>query len=560
MKRILCLLLGLSAAVPLFAEPAGRYIVSMRRAPHVAAVRLLDDPAMSAAHHVRTFRNLDFVALDLTASEAEALRRSPDVEYLAPVVERSINDTRPAPRLRVAPDVSPYQTKQVVPYGIDLVRARTLWQFTRGRGPINVVVMDTGVDYNHPELKDRWIGGYNVFTGLNDPLDDHSHGTHVAGTIAASDNNIGVIGVAPEVRLWGVKVLQGNGSGTDETIMAGLDWVIAKKREIGGNWIINLSLGASRASESERAAFARVIAENILVVAAVGNVGMEEIQFPAAYPGVLAIGAIDSNSKVADFSNSGVGLALVAPGVNVLSSVPVGSTRSAQIARLPGVNIPALPVAGSSLGEVTGQTVYCGFARPEEIPGDVEGKIAIVRRGEILFRDKARNVINAGAIGVVIVPPADDPMRFTWTLLPPSCTSSVCAPEEADLKFPWTVVLSTSKNDGEEMIANAGTEKVTLTYAPDDYAIFNGTSMATPHTAGVAALIWTLAPQATAAQIGLALKMTAYDLGPEGYDKFYGYGRVDALAAARYVSPATFRLPDPPPPPQGRRRSAGNGH
>jgi subtilisin family serine protease len=92
-----------------------------------------------------------------------------------------------------------------------MVRAPLVWPVAKGDG-INVAVVDTGIDYTHPELKDRYQGGFNAITGTNDPTDDEGHGTHVAGTIAASDNGIGVVGVAPNAKIWSAKV-RADGSG-----------------------------------------------------------------------------------------------------------------------------------------------------------------------------------------------------------------------------------------------------------------------------------------------------------------------------------------------------------
>src|SRR5450759_552380 len=128
------------------------------------------------------------------------MQKSSDVRYLSPVVGRSV-EVIDMPRLQPGSEArsSHFQT---VPYGIDLVHARDVWPVTRGKGTVNVVVIDTGIDYTHPDLKEAYAGGYNVFTKTNDPKDDHGHGTHVAGIIAAADNDFGVVGVAPEVRLW----------------------------------------------------------------------------------------------------------------------------------------------------------------------------------------------------------------------------------------------------------------------------------------------------------------------------------------------------------------------
>src|SRR5205823_10178266 len=130
--------------------------------------------------------------------------------------------------------------------------AREVWPYTRGAG-VNVAVIDTGIDFTHPDLRRAYAGGYNALSPADAPRDDNFHGTHVAGTIAATDNGFGVLGVAPDVRLWAVKVLDQSGNGDSEHVVAGVDWVLSKKKELGGHWIINLSLGALEKSNIEEA-------------------------------------------------------------------------------------------------------------------------------------------------------------------------------------------------------------------------------------------------------------------------------------------------------------------
>lgn len=549
MRRILVLLIAVSTAVPASAEPTSRYIVALKAHKGTAALRITSNAAEAASHNVRTFKTADFIAADLTPTEAAAMKKTEGVGYVSPVVPRYATDVAAGsrPALRKGSQTSRYAQWQTIPEGIDAVRARDLWPLTRGE--VNVALLDTGMDYNHPDLAARFAGGYNAFNNNTQPVDDFGHGTHVAGTIAAENNTFGVVGVAPTVKIWAVKVLDDHGSGSDETVMAGLDWVINTKRVMGGNWIINMSLGAPAASDAERQMVARTIDENILVVAAAGNVGAKFIDVPASYPGVLAISAIDRTGTLAKFSSYGPGIAFAAPGVDVLSTVPVGSVPAATIEKS-ATELTALPLGGSSFGEVAAPAVFCGLGKPEEIPPGVRGKIAIVRRGELWFRDKVRNAMSAGAVGVIIVPVADDVMRMNWTLLP--------TPDDAE--YPWPVVVSTSRDDGEALIAAAGHEIIKLRYSLDDYALHSGTSMAAPHVTGVAALIWSLAPSASAAQVALAMKLSAADLGDPGYDMKFGYGRIDALAAARTIAPGLFGLPPTPPPPDNRRRSTGRGH
>lgn len=525
-----------------------RYVVALKGGgPALRGALLLRDIDSSIGPRERavaSFRNLDAFAADLTESEVAALRLSPGVRYVEPVAERRILGFPGAP----ATDASRNVDGQTIPAGVDTVRAREVWAVTRGEAA-NVVVIDTGVDYRHPDLASVWAGGFNAITQSTDPMDDHSHGTHVSGTIAAADNDFGVVGVAPRVRLWGVKALRADGGGTSDRVIAGIDWVIGQKKALGGNWIINLSLGAARQVVAEREAIARAVNEGILVVAASGNESTSAlpapVSFPAAYPGVLAIGAVDGQLQHASFSNRGPELGAVAPGVDILSSVRTG-TGSLSAVLSAEVNYVGAGLAGSPRGTVSGPFTFCGVGREQDFTAAVAGRIAVIRRGgEITFALKAKRAKAAGATAVVIVNHDTSPLNFT--LLDPNDPTSS--------SFDWPVTIALSNADGDHLIASS-TPAITVKNVNDDYESNTGTSMAAPHAAGVAALAWSVAPAATAAEVRNALIMQATDLGAPGFDTLYGHGLLNALESAKMLNPAAFGSPSTPPSdpePSGRR-------
>lgn len=513
----------------------------MTSARGLMLLRDIDSTPQPRERNVAQFRALDAFAADLTAEEASKLRRSRGVRYVEAAVERHILG---GPLTAVA-DAFRNLHGQTIPAGLDTVHAREVWEVTRGEA-VNVVVIDTGVDYQHPDIAPNWQGGFNAITQTNDPMDDNDHGTHVAGTIAARDNNLGVIGVAPNVRLWGVKALRADGGGTSAHVSAGIDWVIDQKRRLGGNWIINMSLGSVSESAFEQETITRAIGQGILIVAASGNDSTAEIpkpvSYPAAYPGVLATGAIAPNKQLASFSNQGPELAVVAPGVDVLSSVRRGGgVLSAVITLQTGYFGNALE--GSGRGTVSAEFVECGIGKEGDFPASVAGRIAVIHRGEIKFHEKTRRAMTAGAKAVVIVNNTTDPLAFTLFDPDDPTTSSV----------EWPVVIAVTKADGARILNERG--QITVTNIPDDYDSFNGTSMASPHAAGVAALAWAVAPNATATEIGSAMTSRADDLGAAGYDNAFGHGLVNALETAKMLNPAAFGLPSTPeqPPVNGRR-------
>jgi subtilisin len=222
----------------------------------------------------------------------------------------------------------PSALSETVPSGIQQVNAPLAWGCSRGKG-IRVAVVDTGIDFNHPDLQPNYVGGVSFVPGAATPMDDHGHGTHCAGTIAAAMNGSGVVGVAPEASLYGVKVLDHNGSGQFAWIIAGIDWCIQH-----GIHIISMSLGGSTAPAALETICNAAWSKGVLVVAAAGNSNRQDPVPPAAsnvgYPGkyrnVVAVSAIDSSNTIAPFSSRGPEVDVCAPGVDVLSCKLGGGT------------------------------------------------------------------------------------------------------------------------------------------------------------------------------------------------------------------------------------------
>jgi serine protease len=522
MKRTVLGVFVLLFAVSASAQDATRrYIVGTKRPALAGSLKFVKDivDTDTQSRDVRPFGIIDGFAIDLTPAEAAQLATSSEVRYIEPVIERHAFAQKRNLR------------GQTTPNGINAVGAPGAWAARPG-GNVNVVVIDTGVDYKHDELKSIWQGGYNAITSTTDPWDDNGHGTHVAGTIAAADNNLGVIGVAARnVKLWSVKMLDDTGTGSNEDLIESMQWVVAKKELLGGNWIVNLSLGSKDESVAEREAFAAAVDAGLLVFAATGNASSPEepapVAYPAAYPGIVGVGAVNDQNVLAYFSNQGPEVDFVGPGVNVLSTLPVGSDVIAYLLSGESTYYGA-GLIGSSLGEYTGEYIFCGVGKPEEFPASVKGKIALIKRGgDITFADKTRAALAAGAVAVAIF--NHDDSVGPWTL-------------KSDLPgqtYPWPVVIRLDRVDGEALVKR-GSGVVTIANVGDDYGEKSGTSMSTPHLAGAAALLWTLAPDATREQLLNALTVTATDLGASGRDVEYGSGAINVLAAAKVLANNSF--------------------
>ncbi|HVT02382.1 MAG TPA: S8 family serine peptidase [Thermoanaerobaculia bacterium] len=475
------------------------------------------------------FDIVDGFAADLTDDEVARLRRSSSVRYVTPDAECHI--------LEVDSDISlplPAAAGQSIPYGIKQVHADLVWPYATG-AKIRVGIIDTGIDYLHPDLVGRFRGGYDFYNHDDDPMDDNGHGTHVAGTVAANNNEIGVVGVAPGVDLYALKVLNSAGSGSAGQLIAALDWAVANKLNV-----LNMSLGFGTSSPPLlEEAFRRVREAGILPIAAAGNDGTDGISYPAAYPGVIAVGAVGEDSHLASFSNRGPQLLVVAPGIDVYSSLPSTIPTAGAIRRSDGVGVPASPLTYSPVSDFEGPFVSSGLGYPADFTGSVIGKIALIRRGELTFGEKAQNAMRAGAKAVVIYNNVPGP--FNGTL------------GGVDR---WPLTVGISMDDGLALINNSSL-RMTVSTSAEGYGKLSGTSMSTPHVTGVAALVWSLKPTVPADSVRAALSGGAHDLGDTGFDLSFGFGLIDAYAAGNLLVPGRFSQP---PAPQPVPRSHGVRH
>ncbi|MBU8771901.1 S8 family peptidase [Cytobacillus oceanisediminis] len=232
-----------------------------------------------------------------------------------------------------------------VPKGVDLIQAPKMWNETKGKG-IKIAVLDTGCDLSHADLKDRITGGRNFTDDDNsDPnifKDYNGHGTHVAGTIAAHENDAGVIGVAPEADLLIVKVLNKDGSGQYEWIINGIHYAIEQNADI-----ISMSLGGPADVHELHDAIKAAVKKNILVVCAAGNEGdgddsTDEFAYPGCYNEVISVGAVNLERDSSEFTNSHNEIDLVAPGEEILSTFLNG-----KYATLSGTSMAAPHVSGA---------------------------------------------------------------------------------------------------------------------------------------------------------------------------------------------------------------------
>ena len=200
-------------------------------------------------------------------------------------------------------------------WGHAKVGAQSAWDQSTG-ADVLVAVVDTGVDYNHPDLQGRVIKGPDLANNDSDPMDDQGHGTHVAGTIAATGNNsAGIAGIAYNSKVLAIKVLGRDGSGDTSKIANG----ILKAAEMGAK-VINLSLGGPQSSNVLKSALDKATQQGALVVVASGNESTSSPSYPAAYPNALSVGSTTTSDARSNFSNYGSTLDIAAPGSDILST------------------------------------------------------------------------------------------------------------------------------------------------------------------------------------------------------------------------------------------------
>jgi len=261
----------------------------------------------------------------------------------------------------------PPPSTQTLPTGVDRINAENLTN--KGAG-VNVAVIDTGIDLTHPDLQANIVGGKNCLSGKT-YADGNGHGTHVAGTIAAINNTAGVVGVAPAVKLWAVRVLDNNGSGTWSSVICGIDFVTSKAPANGGPIkVANMSLSGGGTSDNNcgktnadamHKAICRAKDAGVTIVVAAGNDGKDAANsVPAAYnDAVITVSALaDSDGKgggtggatgygaddtFASFSNYGAAVDIGAPGVNINSTWMGGGYKA-----ISGTSMASPHVAGAA--------------------------------------------------------------------------------------------------------------------------------------------------------------------------------------------------------------------
>jgi serine protease len=503
---VLALVMALTSAAPVqtAADQDGKVRVWVEFQPGAKGqVQAALNANLAEVHY--TFDDLNAFVVSLPQAALEGIRRNPNVVLVEEDAMRQL-----------------YAQEQ--PYGIGLVQAPKVWAsgYTGANNP-TVCIIDSGLYTGHEDFNfaNMSVDGYPA--GWN--TDGCGHGTHVAGTIAAADNGVGVVGVAPGLNsLYIVKVFGDSCGWTYSSTLVDA----ANRCDAAGAKIISMSLGGTTKLVTEEKAFANLYNKGVLSIAAAGNDGNTRVSYPGGYSSVVSIAAVDQNEVVADFSQKNSTVELAAPGVGVLSTVPWLSDNSVTV---DGIAYKGGSIEFAKLGTASGALVNGGLC---DAAGAWGGKVVLCERGVISFLDKVVNVQKGGGAAAVIY--NNVPGDFAGTLGEGS-TSTIPA-------------ISLSQESGKVLVDNnnlgkSATVASTLTKPASGYEAWDGTSMATPHVSGIAALIWSVNPSWTNVQIRDALVKTAKDLGTAGKDNSYGYGLVQAQAALNYLLGGVTPPPTP---------------
>lgn len=509
-----------------FAQVHSQFMLQRRL--ELGDVRFFSDlpvsPLGSKVEVEDSLKNLSSVVIDTDdKAQIEALKASGligdiEAEIFHPA-PKPIQGFKPWTPWSVDLSLASASAPGATPYGIKMVRSPEAWALNGRGAKARVLVLDTGLDVNHPAVAANFEKGrdFMVAGESSDVTDKGGHGTHVAGTVAAVSMTDGFSGVAPEAKILMGRVCGDQGC-SNIAVSRGINWGIEEKVDV-----ITMSLGGPLGSLSEKRAVEAADAAGVTVIAASGNDGIGRVSFPAAFPTVIAVGAVDSSAKRASFSQYGPELDVVAPGVAVVSSVPMGSGRESKVSVTLGAETRAVKsTAFAGAPEVrtalTMSVVNSGLGKTGDFPAAVVGKFALISRGEISFADKVKNAIAAGAVGAVIY-------NNEAGLIQGALTN-----DGSLLAIPAMMIEQTVGQELVQALGRGETASVTLQTLATDYASFDGTSMATPHVAGVAALVKAANKSLTPAQVREIFATTSRNVGPEAE---YAKGLVDAEAAVK---------------------------
>ncbi len=511
----------------------------------------------------------DGVALRVAKADEAKLAALPGVTAVHPDQKlRASGGTDPAPAAKGS--ATPTDTDSDTDSDDTVVNAPAVWAQHDPDGNPNdgtgqtIAIVDTGVDYTHPDLGGGFglghkvVGGYDFINHDADPMDDEGHGTHVAGiTAGATTSPDGRTGVAPGASLLAYKVLDNTGYGSESTIIEGVE-AAADPANPDHPGVINLSLGGTPGPQDPLEAACNAAARaGIVVVAAAGNYGPADgsVQSPAVAADVLAVGASANDVSVPSFT-------LASPVQRPLASIRMADSAN------PAAGVTTLPVVDVADGrpeDYAGKTVAGAAVLVQNSPAQLLAETEATARDHgaaaFLFYDRpqyqptlakagarpdrpvfAAGVVNpkAGLIAVTI--DGTDAAELHRDLATGPVTVRVSGTDVTDRVPTFSAAGPTPEDYLQKPELVAPGVEIRSTAPGGGYVDMTGTSMAAPHVAGAAALVRQAHPGWTSTQVRTALTASAHRLG-SGPVTAVGAGRLDVAAAvAETVLPANPTL------------------
>lgn len=322
----------------------------------------------------------DFYAKWIEASP-QSLQQTP-----MPSVEAVLKDL---PKLGTVGARPKDGTPGEVQWGVRRVNAEAAWRTNQGEG-VKVCIVDTGIDPNNPDLQGQVMGGHNAVEEGKPWIDDHFHGTHVAGIVAAKMDGKGVVGVAPKAQLYAAKALNKDGGGSVFSIMGAVNWCAQNKMDV-----INMSLGAQQEIPFLKEIINMALQQGSAVIAAAGNGdgngGPAPVGYPAAYDGVVAVSALGDDDNITKWSSRGPQVAFIAPGLKIPSTVPLSHDASG-VKAYSGTSMACPHVAG-----LAALAVAKGARGPAAVKAALSG--AATKLPNLSASEQGLGVINAASLG-----------------------------------------------------------------------------------------------------------------------------------------------------------------
>ncbi|MGG3888494.1 S8 family serine peptidase [Metabacillus fastidiosus] len=400
-----------------------------------------------------------------------------------------------------------------------------------GKG-VKVAVIDTGIDYNHPDLKRSYSGGYDLIDNDKDPMESQAteglktiHGTHVAGIIGANGK---LRGIAPEAEIIAYRALGSSGIGTSDQVIAAIEKAMKDKVDI-----LNLSLG-NRVNGPDwptSLALDKAVEKGIVAVTSSGNSG----------PNVWSVGSPGTSSKA----------------ISVGASTPPLKVPYFKFFGLKD-EISVNPIQGAAIWNFTKseQVKYVGLGEKKDFSDSVKNKIALIKRGKISFTEKVLNAVNNGAKGVIIYNNIKGDFSGSLEMdvnIPVVSISKENGKKLRGILSENTLIRTVYKEEKDRMAEFSSRGPVTNTWeikpdvvapgvainstVPDGYMVLQGTSMAAPHVAGAAALIKQAHPTWNPDQVKASLMNTATLLFNDKNERIepisQGAGRIDIVKAVK---------------------------